>query len=173
MTRLLVLVVAISVVVPGAHAAAQDRAADLPAPAEVSQRSVRELANLEIVELQLTRERSQSDVDQALAITLYVGAVLGAIGAVSLTVGAIMEGVCIDGDVSACLDGPSFVAAAIPTAIITTVLFFGATLYQKRVDTRARGLDERGREIEERRRRLEGDLGLAVGPTSLMLRGSF
>lgn len=151
-------------------AAAQDRAADLPAPAEVSQRAARELANLELQELALAREQDQTDLDQTIAVTLYVGGVLGAIAAVSLTIGTIFEAVCIDGDVSACMDGPSFVAAAIPTAIITTTLLFGATLYQRRVDSRSQDLGERRREIDERRQRLEHDLGLAAAPSALEVR---
>lgn len=164
------LCLSMAVLLSGLPAAAQDRAADLPAPAEVSQRSVRELANLEVQELALAREQAQTDLDQTIAITLYVGGVLGSIAAVSLTIGAILEGVCVDGDVAACLDGPSFVAAAIPTAIISTTLLFGATIYQRRVDGRARDLGERRREIDERRQRLEHDLGLAAAPSTLELR---
>lgn len=156
-----------------ASPAAAQGAAALPAPMEASQRQVRELANLEIEALALDREREQTGVEQAVAVTLFIGAVGGAIASVSLALGTILEAICIDGVIDDCLDGPSYVAAAIPTALVTATLFVGASIYQNRVDARRAVFDERGREIEERRERIQHDLGLALGPTSLWITGTF
>lgn len=156
-----------------APVAAQDRADALPAPAEASRRSVRELANLEIQELALERDIGQADLQQVLSVMLYVGAVGGAIASVALALGTVFEAICVDGDIDDCLDGPSYIAGAIPTALVTATLFIGATLYQRRVDARRSVYDERRREIHERRQRLEHDLGLALGPTSIAIYGAF
>jgi hypothetical protein len=142
----------------------------LPAPVEISQAALRSLANLDVHELALDRDRGSNDFDQLVAITLYVGGVALSIAGVSLIVGVIFEAACVNGLVDECADGPAFVSAAIPVSVGAAVLLAGATIIQRRVDTWDRDLDARERELEGERERREREVGLAIGPGSLGLR---
>ena len=150
----------------------------LAAPAFDPVRVERALRNLAFAEQALTEERGGADLTLAVAVNLYVGGGLLSIASVSLLVGVVLESVCINGVVDECLDGPSFLAGFIPSALGAAALLVGARTTEERASAHYRSLEERANTLEARRlagpsAALEPTVGISLGAGSLRMDGTF
>lgn len=150
----------------------------LSAPRIDPARAERVLRSLAFAEQALADERGGADLTLAVAINLYVGGALLSIVSVSLLVGIVLESVCINGIVDECLDGPSFLAGFIPTALGAAALLVGARTTEERASAHYRSLEERAEALEARRlaaprAALEPSVGISLGLGSLRVVGTF
>ncbi len=141
-------------------------------------RAERALRNLAFAEQALAEERGAADITLAVAVNLYVGGALLSIVSASLLVGIVLESVCFNGVVDECLDGPSFLAGLIPSALGAVSLLVGARITEERATAHYRSLDARAESLETRRRAapraaLAPHIDLSIGLGALGVVGRF
>jgi hypothetical protein len=159
---------------------------ELSAPAVDSRRVERLLAGIEAQRFSLRDDRGGANMEMAVAVNLYVGGVMLSILSASLLVGAILEGVCFNGNVDECTDGPGFIAGMIPSTLGAVALLVGASFTERSANVRHHDVDAREEALDEVADRVRSRyrvasrpavqtpaVSLALGPTGLALFGAF